>query len=112
MPSYASLPFTVPTTARAIHSGKGNGIHGAWNNECFVHFLFACCIRVREMARVSFHKRILLLCVCVFSCVIVFELCVLLPPVIPSHSISPVLVLYAKGVGEKSVLAVCLFGYM
>lgn len=112
MPSYASLPFTVPTTARAIHTGKGNGIHGVWNNECFVHFLFACCIRVREMARVSFHKRILLLCVCVFSCVIVFELCVLLPPIIPSHSISPVLVLYAKGVGEKSVLAVCLFGYM
>ena len=43
---------------------------------------------------------------------IVFELCILLPSVIPSHSISPVFVLYAKGVSEKSVLAVCLFGYM
>ena len=64
------------------------------------------------MARVSFHKRILLLCVSVFSCVIVFELSFFPPPVIPSHSISPVFVLYAKGVSEKSVLAVCLFGYM
>ena len=64
------------------------------------------------MARVSFHKRILLLFACIISCLFLLEMWSLSPSFIPSNSISPIFVLYAKKAGDRSVFVVFRFGDM